>query len=255
MIRLIGQNVGATVRRPYVLLLAVVIAVVPSLMTFLGRDAWALDHWMSYASNMFDWVALLFPLLVTLLTQVVLVDECSNTYALAARARTTPARYLGAKACAAAVVSGVVFGLMATINFVVASLTFLDIGEPLYAPIETRYQLSELWATSPWLYLVTYTLWVALVAATVAVWCTLLTAVIGNKFVALAAPIVLWTVTNFGLAVLGWEAAALPPFRFHIKQQAAWLETPGWVALLVVIAGLWVLIRRRNYMTSGLVHP
>lgn len=254
MTRLLRQNVWAIVHRRYVLALVLAILVLPSLTTFLEREAWAFDHWMSYASNMFGWAGLLFPLLVTLLTQLPLVDEWSNTYALATRARITPDRYLAAKGLAAAIVAGAVFGLMTAVNFIVARQTFRDIGDPLFAPIETRYQLAELWAVSPWLYLITYTLWVALVAATVAVWCTLLTAVIGNKFVALAAPMILWTAADFGLAVLRLEAFSLPPFRFHLTQLPAWTELPGWAAGGVVIVGLWIVIRRRNFMTAGLVH-
>lgn len=255
MSELIADYLRTSYRRPQVAVVALLIVVIPPVLGIISAPAYSFDHWMSYFTVMFDGVGLIFPLLVALLTQPKLLDEWSNTYALATRLRVAPAAYFGVRVIVSGILASVVFFALTAVCFAAARLTYIHPGPevPLVAPVETRYQLSQLWALSPVLYMVVFCLWVALVAGTVAVACTLFTAVISNKFVALAAPLILWFLANFGLAVLRLEAFALPPFRFHIRQQPVWTEIAGWAAILLVVGALYAFVHRRDYQTAGIV--
>jgi len=254
VLRQVSNDVRASLRRPHIIVLALLLVVVPPISGIAVLPGYALDHWMSYFTLMIDAVALPFPLLVTLLTQPRLLDEWSNTYALSTRTRANPATYFASRVLTSALLAAAVFFVMTLGCFVVARLTFTDHDDvPLVGPIESRFDLSQFWTISPGVYVIVYTLWVALVAGTVGAWCTLLTAVIGNKFVALAAPLVLWFVANFALAVFGLEAFSLPPFRFHIQQQPIWTDVLGWVAIALATAGLYFFVHRRDYQTTGIV--
>lgn len=255
MIRSAVDDVRASARRPHVIVLSILIIVVPSISGLLARGGYALDHWMSYFTIMLDLVALPFPLLVALLTQPRLLDEWSNTFALSVRTRQSPSQYVASRILASGVLAGAVFLAMTLLSFLVARLTFSDHGYdiPSLGPIETRFDMSQLWALSPGFYVVTYSLWVGMVAATVGAWCTLLTALIANKFVALAAPMLLWFGGNFVLAVIGLEELAFPPFRFHISQQPLWDDLAGWLVILATIAGMYWIVRRRDFQTTGIV--
>ena len=252
---LIGDDLRAVLRRPHFVVLSVVIIAAPPVSGVVSLPGYAFDHWMSYFTVMVDWVALTFPLLVTLLTQPRLLDEWSNTYAALTRPRVSAADYFRARVLVSGVLAAAVFFAMTVVCFVVARLTFTDhgYGTALVAPIEGRFPLSQIWGIQPILYPVVFSAWVAVVAGTVGAWCTLVTAVVSNKFVALAAPFVLWLAADFALAVLGQEELSLPPFRFHIKQQPVWTEFVGWAAIAVVTVGLWAFVRRRDYRSAGIV--
>lgn len=255
MRRLIIDDIRVSVRRPQMVVAALLILVVPPVSGYVSLPAYAFSHWTAYFTVMIDAVALIFPLLITLITQPRLLDEWSNSYALATRQRVEPARYFGARVAAWAILAAVVFLVLTIVCFAVARWTY-SYPSPEGPPgvlVETRYQFSQLWAVSPALYLVVYCLWVALVSGTVAAVCTLITAVVGNKFVALAAPFVLWSLTDFGLAVLDLAALSLPPFRFHIKQQPIWTEFAGWALILIVLGALYLYVHRRDYQTAGIV--
>ncbi|WP_163544871.1 hypothetical protein [Occultella kanbiaonis] len=210
---------------------------------------------MSLFSLMFNGVGLLFPLLVTLLTQPRLLDEWSNSYALQVWTRVTPQSYFLSKALGAASVASGVFFALTAVSFGLARLTYTDNGYqvPLAGAIEFRFPLSQLWGVSPALYIVAYCVWVALVAGAVAILSTLLTAVTSNKFVALAAPFILWTGVNFALAVLRLEAFSLPPFRFQITQQPVWTEVVGLCGIVLAIMMLYRFVHGQRYQTAGIV--
>ena len=254
VLRLVGNDLRASVRRPQVIVVALLIIVIPPVSGVMALPGYALDHWMPYFTLMFDGVGLAFPLLVALLSQLRLLDEWSNTYALLTRTRVNPAIYFTSRLLVSALLAAAVFFVMTLACFAVARLTYTDhgYGVPSQGPIESRFPFSQLWAISPGLYVLVFSLWVAWVAGTVAAWCTLLTAVIGNKFLALAAPLVLWLGMNFVLAVLGLEALSLPPFRFHITQQPIWTELVGWAVIALIAAGLHVFVQRRDYQTVGI---
>ncbi|MBZ2199717.1 hypothetical protein [Occultella gossypii] len=253
--RLVITDLRRSARRPQLLAMAALLVVVPPISGILALPGYAFDHWMSYFTVMSDSIGLIFPLVVALLTQLRLQDEWSNTWALTTRTRTGARAYFASRVLVSAVLAAGVFGVQTIVCFAVARATYTDhgYGVPLAGQIEGRFPFSQLWAVSPALYVLVFCLWVAFVAGTVAAWCTLLTAVIGNKFVALAAPLVLWFMANFGLAVLRLEAFSLPPFRFHITQQPIWTELAGWAAIAVVTAGLSVFVDRRDYQTPGIV--
>lgn len=255
VIRQVGNDLRASIRRPQVIVIALLIILVPPVSGVMALPGYALDHWMPYFTLMLDVVALPFPLLVALLTQPRLLDEWSNTYALLIRTRVNPSTYFASRMLVSALLAAAVFFVMILVCFAVARFTYTDHGYdvPSLGPIESRFDFSQLWAISPAVYAVVFSLWVALVAGTVGAWCTLLTAVIGNKFVALATPLMLWFIVNFILAVLGFEELSLPPFRFHISQQPIWTDLLGWVAIALMTAGLYVFVRRRDFQTSGLV--
>lgn len=252
---LVVQELRAAGRRPQFLALAALVVLVAPVSGMLSLGGAAYDHWVSYFTTMFDWVGLAYPLVVALLTQPRLLDEWANSYASYTRTRLRPARYFWMKALTSAVIAAVVFLAMTLTCFAVARATYTDhgYGVPLAGAIESRYPLSQLWAVSPALYVIGFSAWVALVTAAVAIWCTLLTAVIANRFVALAAPPVLWFLANFGMAVLGLEELSLPPFRFQITQQPIWTEFAGLGAIVLFSTALGVVIRRRDYLTPGIV--
>ncbi|WP_448072405.1 hypothetical protein [Georgenia yuyongxinii] len=210
---------------------------------------------MPYLTLMFDTVALPFPLIVALLSQPRILDEWSNTYALLTRTRVNRSTYFASRVLVSSLLAASVFFVMTIVSFAVARLTYTDHGYdvPSLGPIESRFDLSQFWAISPVVYVIVFSLWAALVAGTVGAWSTLLTAVMGNKFMALAAPLVVWFVANFVLAVLGLEEFSLPPFRFHISQQPIWTAIVGWAAIVLATAGLYVYVRRRDYQTPGIV--
>lgn len=256
LFRLICDDLRASIRRPQVVALTVLLWVAPALLAYLSLPSYALDHWTSYFSIMLDWVALFFPLLVSLLTQIRLVDEWSNTYALATRTRVRPTTYFASRVLTSALLSSGTFLAMTLVCFVVARLTFTNHGldVPLVAPIEDRYSFSQLWARSPLLWVVTYSAWVAVVAGAVGAWCTVLTALIGNRFVAVVAPLVLWIGATLALEAAGLDYLGLPPFRFNITQQPVWTEFPAMVGICLVTAALYLAVRRREFQTPGIVH-
>ena len=253
---LVCQELRSAVRRPQFGVVAIVLVLIGPVSGLAILGSSALDHWMTYFTSMFDWVGLVYPLAVALLTQPRLLDEWSNTYVLSTRTRVSPGRYFAAKVITSALLAAGVFLVMTLVAFAAARLTYTDhgYGVPLVGPIEDRFPLSQLWGISPMLYVIGFSLWVAVVSAAVAVVCTLLSAVIGNRFVALAAPLILWFIANFGLAVLDWEELALPPFRFHIIQQPVWTEFAGLGLIVLVAAVLYGLVRRNGYLSAGIVH-
>lgn len=255
MLRLVLADLLASFRRPQVAVLALLLIAIPPLSGYVVLPAYAFDHWTSYFTVMFEGLGLAFPLFVALLTQPRLLDEWSNTFALATRARVAPRRYFGARLATSAAIAFVVFLALTAACFAMAKATYsFPAGEvPPSVHVELRLQFSQLWSVSPMLYVAVYCLWVALVAATVAAFCTLVTALVGNKFLALAAPFLLWQIVNFTLAALSLEAFALPPFRFHITQQPVWTELVGWAGILTVIAVLYTYAHRRDYQTPGIV--
>lgn len=255
MTSLVREELRAAVRRPQFFVVVGLIVIVVFWSGFSALASSALDHWTEHFTGMFSWFTLIYPLAIALLTQPPLLDEWSNTYALSTRTRVSLGRYFASKVVAAAVLAAALFLALTLVCFLVAKLTYTDhgYGVPLAAPIETRFPFSQLWAVSPALYVVVFSLWVSLVSATVAAWCTLLTAVIANKFAALAAPLLLWLATNVVLTVLGAEELKLPPYRFDITQQPIWTELAGWVALLASTAVLWLFVRRRQYQSAGIV--
>lgn len=255
MTRIVSNDLRASFRRPQVITVALLIITLAPVSAMVSLPSYAFDHWMSYFTVMFDWVGLTFPLLVVLLSQVRLLDEWSNTYALLTRTRVGARTYFGSRLLVSALIAAAVFFVLTLVCFAVAWSTYTDhgYGVPLAGPIESRFPFSQLWAVSPVVYILVFSVWVALVSGTVAVVCTLLTAVIGNKFVAMVAPLVLWFITNFGLAVVGLEEFSLPPFRFFITQQPIWTEFAGWAAILLAAMGLYAFVRRHDYQTAGIV--
>jgi hypothetical protein len=256
LLRLVADDLRASIRRPQVIAVAALLCMIPPVTGFLSLSQYALDHWTSYFTIMLDWVALFFPLVVALLTQIRLVDEWSNTYAFLTRTRVAPGVYFTARALVSAIMASAVFCAMTAISFVVAKVTFTSHGidVPLIAPIETRYPFSQLWEISPAVWIATYCLWVAVVAGSVGAWCTMLTALLANKFVAVVAPLVLWIGATFALEAGGLDYLGLPPFRFSITQQPIWTEFPGWVAIVLVTVVLHVVVARRDYQTPGIAH-
>ena len=112
MNHVVSQDLRASLRRPEVIALSLLIIIGPALNGYLTRYGYALDNWVSYFINLIDAVAMPFPLLVTLLTQPRLVDEWSNTYALSTRTRLRPRSYFASKVYSSALISGVVFTAM-----------------------------------------------------------------------------------------------------------------------------------------------
>lgn len=257
MIHHLLDELRASIRRPQFVVVAALIVIVPPVSGVASLSGYALDHWMSYATIMFDGLGLLFPLLVTLLTQPRLLDEWSNTYANSVRTRVAPAQYFRTKVASSAILAGAVFLTATALSLLVARLTYTDHGYGVASagPIETRFPLSQLWALSPALYVIALCLWVGLVAASVGIWCTLLTALVSNRFVALVAPLVLWTAVQFGLAVIGLEELSLPPFRFHLIQQPIWTEFVGLIAITVASAAMLYIVRKSDYQSPGIVRP
>lgn len=252
---MVRGELRSTFRRPQFVVVAAIIIGFPPVYGTAVLPSYALMDWMDYLAVMLGGIyALVFPLLVTLLVQSRLLDEWSNSYASYTRTRVSSRTYFGAKVLASATIAAAVYALAMGIAFAWSHLTYSDHGMNIHVirSIESASTWTQLYGVSPALYPVVYTLWVALVAATVGVFATLLAAVISNKFVAIVAPLGIHIGAGFGLAVLWLEEFMLPPFRFNLIQLPIWTEVVPWAVMMAVCAGLYAYIHFRGYRTSGI---
>lgn len=210
---------------------------------------------MGYFSIMIGGIyALLFPLLVTFLAQFKLLDEWSNTYFSHTRTRVSPGANFAVKVSGAALLTAAVYALAMAVAFVWAHLTYTDhgYGVPVTRAVESASTWTQLYGVSPVLYPVAYSLWVALVAATMAIFAVMLSAIISNKFLASVAPFIIFFGSGFVLAIFRLESYSLPPFRFNLVQLPIWTEIVPWSGMVVVCIFLYVYIHRHDYRTPGI---
>ncbi|WP_124040307.1 hypothetical protein [Neoactinobaculum massilliense] len=254
-IRLIHATVRTTVSYPSYWLTCLALIILWPGMAFFGQSSVAYDQWQQYYYDGSGFVGLFFPLFVTLLVQMPLLDEWSNTYFLPTRTRIGSWHYLRAKVFAVGLVAGATMALLVVLAFVLAKVTFKPVNPQglLDPPDLSRYQFGQLWEKSALAYIVVFALWVGIVAASEAILAVVAAAIISNKLIAIAAPFLVLFVVNLIVQILGLEEFQLPPLRTNITQQPMWMELPGWFFIMLLgCLGLWQ-IRKSNYSTPGLV--
>lgn len=237
--------------------IAFVIVLLPTLYGLAIRDAYALtdaaDLFTLMLSNL---VPLMFPLLVSLTYQPRLLDEWSNSFPRLTRTRIDVRGYLATRAGVAATLASTVFAVMILVAWLSAHSLFGDAGFAQASPVAVsdRFTFSQVHAISPVLFVLCYSGWVGLNAGAYAVFSTALSAVAGNRFLALAAPLVLYFLGGFALAVLGLEeiSPSSSIFPFNITQQPMLFAVVPLMFVLVTSAALFALVHRRNYATAGL---
>ncbi len=204
--------------RPQTYLSILLVLLVCLITGFSARSNTNYEHWSDYFISFFDWIGLLFPLTVALLTQLLLLDEWDNTYVMQVRTRVNIGAYFRHKVITAATTAFIVFTLLILLILGIANLTFIqgEINTDPYKPLEQRHDLSQIAGISIPLYIIVFALWVGLIAAILAVICTLATACIENKFLALIAPFIGWQAVQIIIAYARIEKFALPPFRSQV---------------------------------------
>ncbi|GAA1710850.1 hypothetical protein GCM10009809_04020 [Isoptericola hypogeus] len=220
------------------------------------------DNFDLFTLMMSDWLPLLFPLLVTALYLPRFAGELSHGFIRPVRPRTPIGTFLDSRIATAALLAfGVFFvavAIAALVAFVgnaghaITPLTPPGAGETPH-PVSGRTTFSPLYSISPALYGVAMATWIGANAALWSVVGGLCLLLVGNRFLALAAPTVLFMVLQVAIAYAGFDAFILTGsiFQSNIVQQPAWYPFVQFAGVGLVVALAYAWVRRRRYETSG----
>jgi hypothetical protein len=264
---LIIQEIRSVLRSPTTAIASAIIAT-PAIFGYMTRASYTLvDELDLFSLMLSNLLPLTFPLLVVALYLPRVSDEFSNNFVNVARVRSSVSSYLGVKVATGALVAFVTFSLAVLLAGLLAFWIDPALGltkfrpeamgmnqEALMVESLTRYTFSQLLASSPLVYCLVYAAWVGLNAAIYIVLGLLALALIENRFVALAAPFLVYQLANFTLAVLGFEEFGISTsiFPFSINQQPMWHPVVPLAATVAVAAIIWSYMRFREFDTSGL---
>lgn len=233
-----------------------VVVVLPSGYGLAIRDEYALvDPVDLFTLMLSDVVPLTFPLWVVFLYQPRLLDEWANSFGRGVRTRMPMGWYVASRAAVAAVWAAGVFAAMVVLTWVVAHVTFGEgFAQAQPMPVAERFTFSQVYAVSPVLFVVVFATWVGLNAAVYGVLGTAASALVGNRFLALLAPMAVYLVSGFVLAVLGLEylSPTTSVFPFSIVQQPMVFAFVPLAGALAVTAVAFAVVRRQEYFSAGL---
>lgn len=267
MAALIIQELKSVLRSP-ASFIAMVIVAIPTAFGYLTRSSNTLvDELDLFSLMLSNLLPLTFPLLVVALYLPRVSDEFSNNFVNVARVRSSIGSYMTAKVATGAIFAFSTFALAVMLAGLFAFGVDPALGlthfrpeamgldqEALVDESLTRYTFSQLLSLSPLVYCVVYALWVGLNAASYSVLGLLALMFAENRFVALAAPFLVYQLVNFALAVLGFEEFGVSTsiFPFSINQQPLWHPLVPFVVIFAATAAVWSYARFREFDTPGL---
>jgi hypothetical protein len=196
---------------------------------------------------------LLFPALVVIIYLPNFLQEQRNNFIPYTRSRIPLNTYLLSKGIINAGLTGAVMFLLIFLTFVFAVYVEPDLGMIYYSPIEKdtvipEVTFSQFLTYGDLTYGVVYALWVSLNAVIYSTISYMLLLILENPFVALSLPFLYYHIFNFITGVL--TVAQFSPlstiFPFNIVEQPLWTVFVPFSFLLVVIAGIYIFLIRKQ---------
>lgn len=249
--------------RSWRLALAVVIAAIPSVQGLLRGPSYRLwDNFDLFDLMMSDWIPLLFVLLVTALYAPQFSEQLSHGFVRQARTRASMDSLVVSRIATGAIAAFTTFFLAIAIAWFMAFVAnaahgLIDVTPPLPGetdhPIQSRTAFSRLYVDPPILFGLVFAAWVGLNAALWAVIGGIAQIVIGNRFLALAAPALAYWGLDLVLALIGAEGfgPGASIFQHNVTQQAAWAPFVQFAVLSAAAGTAAWWISRRRYECAG----
>lgn len=241
-----------------------VIIALPAVQGLVQASSYRLwDNFDLFTLMLTDWLPLLFPMLVTAIALPRFAGELTHGFVRPVLPRVRLSTYIGARIVSAAVLTFCAFLLAVTLTWVVAFVVNAghgvvevhppQAGETVH-PVADRTTFSPLYAVSPALFGAVLAVWVGVNGALWSVIGALSVLLVGNRFLALAAPTVLYVGIEVAVAYARFEGFGLAgsTFQSNIIQQPAWYPFIQFVALAAATFGVARAVRAHGYETAGL---
>lgn len=207
-----------------------------------------------------------FPVLVVAVTCTTLSQELGNRYAANLRTRIAARQYVLGKIASVGLIAFVLFFVFAAVPFIITFVLWPAWGNPGVDPsayyltpasaIEDsahRFSYSQLMSAGPLTYGIAYSAWVGLSGATFSILGAVGLFWIRNRFLALAAPFLLYLVETVVAALLGFPHAGLTysVFPFGLVQAPVVLSAlPVIIVLVCATIGAVLTVRRAQFLET-----